>query len=206
MKKYFYFLSVIAMAMLAVSCDNIEGDNPNEDVPEIIDPFLGDVLPNDYTTNQENFSNFTNVLLNSCYNQVDWYEKQPDNTWLFQANSDWDGFAGYTYMMIDSTTLLEYICNASLGPHDVPKFNKYTVAYDAETGTIYTTEILPDGTNGVTHSGKLLASTPKPVIEGEVGTLRRGNCEHIRWCFKECTERAELLEKYAKWLSEQEQE
>ncbi|MGN0007214.1 MAG: hypothetical protein ACI35T_03885 [Alistipes sp.] len=204
MKKYFYFLSVIAMAMLAVSCDGIDGDNPNEDVPEIIDPFLGDIVPNDYTTNQANFEVFTNILLNSCYNKTDWYEKQPDNTWLFQDNSDCDGLAGYTYMMIDSSTLLEYICNASLGPYDVPKFNKYTVAYDAKTGTIYTTEILPDGTNGVTHSGKLLASTPKPVIEGKFGTLRHGNCEHIRWCFEERTERAELLEKYAKWLSEQE--
>ena len=110
-------------------------------------------------------------------------------------------------MMIDSTTLLEYICNASLGPHDVPKFNKYTVAYDAETGTIYTTEILPDGTNGVTHSGKLLASTPNPVIEGAFGTFRNGNREDIRICFEEFPDkRAELLEKYAKWLSEQEQE
>ena len=205
MKKYFYFLSVIAMAMLAVSCDNIEGDNPNEDVPEIIDPFLGDIVPNDYTTNQTNFSNFTNVLLNSCYAKTDWYEKQSDNTWLFQANSDWDGLAGHKYTMIDSTTFFEYLRSTAI--INDGWFKKYTVAYDAETGTIYTTEILPDGTNGVTHSGKLLASTPNPVIEGAFGTFRNGNREDIRICFEEFPDkRAELLEKYAKWLSEQEQE
>ncbi|MGN0006720.1 MAG: hypothetical protein ACI35T_01330 [Alistipes sp.] len=210
MKKYFYFLSVIAMAMLAVSCDDIEGDNPNEDVPEIIDPFLGDVLPNDYITNQENFSNFTNVLLNSCYSRTAWYMKQSDNTWIYHDCGVWLGSAGIDFVMIDAQTLITW----TTPDYDFSEwFNKYSINYNPEDATITTTEILPDGTTGQTYYGTLLATNPRVIIEGKFCGLELQLFvndipvnKEARWCLEEFDKRSIVLEQYAKWLSEQEQE
>lgn len=68
-----------------------------------------------------------------------------------------------------------------------------------------------DGTNGKTYSSTLLSDVPRPVIEGPFAGMYylrstdNGFVEsEVRWCFKECDDRAEILEKYEKWLSEQE--
>lgn len=199
MKKY-CFWAVMAIAMLAVSCNDS-------------DPFLGDIKPKDYKTNKKNFDEFTDALLTGCYMQWSLYEKTDGNRWIF---CDWDidpvaGNAGQHFLMTDSETLLQYTISSSLCPA-LEEFTKYTVAYDAETGTISTTEILPDGTNGKTYSSTLLSGAPRPVIEGPFGGMsyiRIADDDSlinldIRWCFKECDDRAEILEKYEKWLSEQE--
>lgn len=178
-----------------------------------VDPFLGDLKPNSHKVNKKNFDEFTGALLKGCYVQWNWYEKTDGNRWIFR---DWavdpiGGNAGQYFLMTDSETLLQYTINISLCPA-LEEFTKYTVAYDAETGTISMTEILPDGTNGKTYSSTLLSGAPRPVIEGPFGGMfyiRIADDDSlinldIRWCFKECDDRAEILEKYEKWLSEQE--
>lgn len=198
MKKY-CFWAVMAIAMLAVSCNDS-------------DPFLGDIKPKDYKTNKKNFDEFTDALLTGCYIQWNHYEKIDDKHWGFIDYWGWIG-GGTTYcFMIDSETLIKWEESGDYGPTTEVWCTKYSISYNPADATISTTEILPDGTNGKTYSSTLLSGAPRPVIEGPFAGMyyiRIADDDSlinldIRWCFKECDDRAEILEKYEKWLSEQE--
>lgn len=201
MKKCFYLMSVVVLAMVTVSCNDTS------------DPFLKTSVQNDYKTNKKNFEKFTDDLLNGCYEIWNRYDRIEGGNWVFH---DWDantidGGGSNMFLMVDPTTLLQYTTNNSLYP-PIRRFTKYAVDYIVETGTICLTEILRDGADGEKYFGRLLGVKPVPVIEGcfaaGMSYLRHENGvlvePEVRWCFKECDDRTEVLEKYENWRDEQE--
>lgn len=214
MKKLRYVL-LLAASMFVVSCDNGDqfGDNNYDD------PFLNDdIIACTEGENEGNVKAFIEILTEGCLLQNGLYFKDADEKWQFSNNPLGASIPSYT--LLDEHTLLCRWANINSNPQDntVPfqpyTFTKHSIYFDYSTGVITTVLIGKDGSLGETYSCNLYITKDGYFVCdgpfcGHIWTVTTPNGKEkrdARWCLEKRDQHTEILEGYAKWLSEQEQE